>query len=62
MLQGIYMLLFRLDKFSSVSAKNPPNFHSKNPPKLHLKPGSHCAILATICSSETNFENPKRFL
>ncbi len=24
-----------------------------------LKPGSHCAILATIWSSETNFENPK---
>ncbi len=24
-----------------------------------LKPGSHCAILPTICSSETNFENPK---
>ncbi len=26
------------------------------------KPGSHCAILAMIWSSETNFENPKRFL
>ncbi len=30
-------------------------------PRL-LKPGSHCAILATIWSSETNFENPNRFL
>ncbi len=27
-----------------------------------LKFGSHCAILATIWSSETHFENPKRFL
>ncbi len=27
-----------------------------------LKPSSHCGILATIWSSETNFENPKRFL
>ncbi len=24
-----------------------------------LKPGSHCAILDTIWSSETNIENPK---
>ncbi len=24
-----------------------------------LKPGSHCAILATIWSSEINLENPK---
>ncbi len=29
---------------------------------LEVKPGSHCAILATIWLSETNFENPKRFL
>ncbi len=29
---------------------------------LWVKPGSHCAILATIWLSETNFENPKRFL
>ncbi len=27
-----------------------------------FKPGSHCAILAMIWSSETNLENPKRFL
>ncbi len=27
-----------------------------------IKPSSHCGILATIWSSETNFENPKRFL
>ncbi len=30
--------------------------------ELGIKPGSHCAILTTIWSSETNFENPKRFL
>ncbi len=30
--------------------------------KIKLKPDSHHAILATIWSSETNFENPKRFL
>lgn len=25
---------------------------------LSYKPGSNCVILATVCSSETNFENP----
>ncbi len=30
--------------------------------RVYFKPSSHCAILATIWSSETNFENPKRFL
>ncbi len=34
---------------------------SENHYLSYLKPGSHCAILAMIWSSETNLENPKRF-